>query len=195
MFAHPLARGAMASELRGQNGSVILHDRFSPQKIAVMHQSLWTPSGRSDFGMAASLVDDYRLHRDDQRARAEREGLGYPEETRAFYGHPGAAPGHSSERPLMLHDYLRGMRQTRPEDMAPHEREWQRGFELGSRHAEQLDYDDDPEQVDFGEMHRQLATSPGLQRGYSHGREQMSAWQPREIGDRLQFDVATRLCR
>jgi ribosomal protein S27AE len=39
------ARGALASETRGQNGSVILHDRFGPQKIALLPQHLWTPEG------------------------------------------------------------------------------------------------------------------------------------------------------
>lgn len=44
MFS-PQARGALASETRGQNGYVIAHDEFGPQKIAVMHRSLWTPEG------------------------------------------------------------------------------------------------------------------------------------------------------
>jgi hypothetical protein len=46
------ARGALASETRGQNGSVILHDRFGPQKIALMPQHLWSPGG----GHTASLT-------------------------------------------------------------------------------------------------------------------------------------------
>lgn len=51
----PHARGALASETRGQNGSVIMHDRFGPQKIALMPQHLWTP-GDDAQSRAANLT-------------------------------------------------------------------------------------------------------------------------------------------
>jgi hypothetical protein len=38
------ARGALASETRGQNGSLIVNGRFGPQKIAVLPHRLWSPS-------------------------------------------------------------------------------------------------------------------------------------------------------
>ena len=39
----PLARGALASETRGQSGSLILSGQFGPQRIAVMPKRLWHP--------------------------------------------------------------------------------------------------------------------------------------------------------
>lgn len=51
MFS-PMARAALASETRGQNGFVIKHGEFGPQKIAVMRKELWTPDGMSHTGAA-----------------------------------------------------------------------------------------------------------------------------------------------
>jgi len=42
MFSHH-ARPALASETRGQNGSLIVNGKFGPQKIAVMPSRLWHP--------------------------------------------------------------------------------------------------------------------------------------------------------
>lgn len=54
MFS-PQARGALASETRGQNGSLIVNQRFGPQKIALLPHRLWHPGLARD----AVHIDDY----------------------------------------------------------------------------------------------------------------------------------------
>lgn len=44
MFS-PEARGALATETRGQNGSLIKNGQFGPQKIALLPRHFWTPEG------------------------------------------------------------------------------------------------------------------------------------------------------
>jgi hypothetical protein len=134
----PRALPALASETRGQNGFVIAHDRFGPQKIAVLPRHLWTPDGLDahESSRASENIEEYRLNRAVQEQRAERASGGYREETRAFYGDPNAARGDGDpEKSLTFHDWLQHTREPRLDDLGPEFHENWRGYELGHTHG------------------------------------------------------------
>jgi hypothetical protein len=73
------AAGALASETRGQNGSVIMHDAFGPQKIALMPKHLWTPGGDSDRRAATmTYVGETARARDGVPNSILEPGRDYP---------------------------------------------------------------------------------------------------------------------
>ena len=92
MFS-PMARGAMATETRGQNGYVIHHDQFGPQKIAVMHHSLWTPAGMERTS-SAEISDVWNLIKqatESDLVNAAEEGVAN-DHVRSFEGR--SVPDH-----------------------------------------------------------------------------------------------------
>ncbi len=149
MFSHH-ARGAMASETRGQNGSLISNGHFGPQRIALLPHHLWTP------GLARNAAADwheFRRIQDAQQRRYERAGVGGDSEDRDRYFGTGEMRGRGEERLITPKDWLKynkGPEEVRP----PHEEENWRGFEMGQDHGRDLEH------ADFDEMERHHAQSP-----------------------------------
>lgn len=153
---------AMASETRGQNGSLITNGHFGPQRIALLPRHLWHP------GLAhnASMVDDFRWEQDAQNKRAEQYGGGHKTETDSYFGRDGE--GNGQEKRVNFKDWLKdrkGPEEVRP----PHEEAYWTGHEMGSRHGE------DPQHADFDELEHHHTDYPDhLMRGYMDGFKSMS---------------------
>lgn len=121
------ARGALASETRGQNGSLIVNSHFGPQKIALMPRRLWHPGLATD----AALVDDFRNAQHAQWLREQHTSGGNETERRQFYD-----TNSGGERKLSLRDWLGHSRQNKGPDEEAQTREYGNGYNLGRRHAE-----------------------------------------------------------
>lgn len=139
MFSH-FARPAMASETRGQNGSLITNGSFGPQRIALLPRRLWTP----ELAHLGGLVDEYRWARDEQNRRAEQFSGGNKTEHDNYFGFDGE--GDAQEKRLTYKNWLTQHKGPEEVRRTPHEEAYWDGHELGSRHGE------NPQNADFDEM-------------------------------------------
>lgn len=168
MFS-PQARGAMTSETRGQNGSVIMHSDFGPQKVALLPKRFWG----GDLQHQGSMVDDYRDARREQDERIEQHTHFSPsdtsrEEVRAFSGDPNVARADHSERRITFKNWLQSNK-GRGTESGP-QSSFNNGYELGYNHGESFH----PEHLEaqageHSEAFSKASHPADFQRGYSHG--------------------------
>lgn len=131
MFS-PHARGAMASETRGQNGSLITNGHFGPQRIALLPKRLWHPGLARE---AAVDWEEFRLLQHAQDTRYERAGVGGSKEDRDAYFGLGEQGGRGQEHRVNPKEFIRHSREPGLEDQPPEFQEHFRGYELGHAHG------------------------------------------------------------
>ena len=97
--------------------------------------------------------DEYRTHQDAQKRRYERSGVGGGQEEYDQYFGRGEHRGNGTERLISPKEWMQHSRQQTFDDLPEHEQEWHHGWELGARHAADID------KADFSEMDRRHAQS------------------------------------
>lgn len=127
------ARGAMASETRGQNGSLISNGHFGPQRIALLPHRLWHP------GLAhEAKVDweEFNLLQHAQDTRYDRAGVGSDSKgDRDHYFGLGEMRGHGIEHRVNPQEWIKHSRVPTLEDQPPESQENWRGYQLGRAHG------------------------------------------------------------
>lgn len=128
----PHAVGALASETRGQNASLIVNNHFGPQRVAVLPQHLWQPGLAR---MAARDWSEFDRIQDSQLRDYERAGIGGSSEDRDRYYGLGEMRGGGQQTLLTPKDWITHSRSERLDDQPPQfQAEWA-GHELGMAHA------------------------------------------------------------
>lgn len=152
MFS-PHARPAMTSETRGQNAFLHLNGEFGDQKIGLLPQHMHEMAHDLRRRTAAADWNDYRWHQDAQQRRYEQAGVGGGQHEYDQYFGRGEHRGEGAERQITPKEWMQHSRQQSFDDLPAHEQEWHHGYDLGARHAGNI------EGADFGEMDQRHAAS------------------------------------